>query len=255
MTERDPAAAGTLQEAKRTVGWGLAFWGGAQLAMALLPQNATALAALQAAIAEWGAGRIGVAWTDPLGPSPTGSGIARRAGRGAALGAAAVVLVVLVALATGRAAMAGWRPSGGLLAVGLVVAILESVRDELFLRGVVLRATRGMWPAWAALVACGAAAGAARFGLDGAIGLGLLVESLRGVALGALWVKDRGAWMAVAANATWKWGLGSVIGGGLVDIRFATSATAGMPALVAVAAGVAGVAAAAVWALPRRPLP
>lgn len=249
MTDTDPIAASTLRESRRVVGWGLAFWGAAQLATTVFAQNATALVAIQAALAEWGAGRIGIAWSDPAGPMPTANSIGRRAALGTAMGLGAAALVTVVALATGVAAMAAARPTVGLLAVGLVVALLEAVRDELFLRGVVLRATRGLWPTWAALAACAAAAAAARFGLEGTPGLALLVEALRGVALGAIWVKDRGAWTAVAANAAWTWGLGSVVRGGLLDVRFATAADAGLPALVVLAAGAA---AAAFWAIPRR---
>jgi hypothetical protein len=137
----------------------------------------------------------------------------------------------------------------GLLAVGLVIALLRAVRDELFLRGIVLRATAGLWPAWAALATCGAAATAARYGLDGAIGPVLVVEALRGIALAAIWMKDRGAWMAVAANTAWTWALGSVVRGGIVDVRFATASDSGTAALIVVGAGAA---AAAFWAMPRR---
>jgi hypothetical protein len=249
MTDADPTAAPTLREAGRVVGWGLAFWSAAQLATAVFAQNATALVAAQAALAEWGAGRIGIAWSDPVGPMPTGKSIARRASTGVAMGAVAAALVVVVALATHTAAVERGRPTVGLLAVGLVVAVLSAVRDELFLRGVVLRATRGLLTTPVALAACGAAAAAARFGLEGAIGPVLLVEAFRGIALGAVWVRDRGAWTAVGANASWMWCLGSVVRGGLIDVRFATEAEAGTAALIVLAAGAV---AASFWALRRR---
>ncbi|MGA7119930.1 MAG: hypothetical protein WBY94_07535, partial [Polyangiaceae bacterium] len=50
--------------------------------------------------------------------------------------------------------------------------------------------------------------------------LALTAEALRGIALASLWVRDRGAWMAVAANASWMWTLGSLAHGGLFDVRF-----------------------------------
>jgi hypothetical protein len=249
MTDTDPTRASTLRQAKGVVGWGLVFWGGAQLATAVFAQNATALAAIQAALAEWGAGRIGIAWSDPVGQTPTARSIGLRAARGLAMGASAAALVTLVAFATGSAVLAAGRPTLGLLAVGLVIALLRAVRDELFLRGIVLRATAGLWPAWAALATCGAAATAARYGLDGAIGPVLVVEALRGIALAAIWMKDRGAWMAVAANTAWTWALGSVVRGGIVDVRFATASDSGTAALIVVGAGAA---AAAFWAMPRR---
>ncbi len=243
----DPIAAPTLREAWKVAGWGLAFWAGAQLASAVLARNATALVAVQAVLAEWGAGRVGISWSDPLAPLPTWKQLARRAGRGVALGGAVAALVVAAALATGGAATARSSPSVGLLAVGLVVAVLTAVRDELLLRGIVLRATRALLPWWAALLACGAAAAAARFGVDGAVGLALGVEALRGVALGAVWVRDRGAWMAVGASTAWRWGLESLAHGGLFDVRFAAEADASLQAL-----GVLALAAAAAVVWSRR---
>jgi hypothetical protein len=231
----DPTAAPTLREARRVVGWGLAFWGGAQIAVAVFGRNATALVAIQAALAEWGAGRAGITWSDPLAAIPTGKALVRRAGLGVAMGGAAAAVITGLALATGGATMAAASPAIGSLAVGFVVAALSAVRDELFLRGVVLRATRGLLPAWASLAACGAAAAAGRFGVDGALGLALVVEAARGVALGCVWIRDRGAWMAVGASAAWTWSLQSVLRGGLLDVRFATASDAGVPALVTMA--------------------
>lgn len=245
----DPTAAPNVREARRVAGWGLAFWGAAQIAGAVFSQNATALVAVQAALAEWGAGRVGIAWSDPLGPIPSWRSLLKRAGVGLALGGIMAAAVVAVALLTKLAALAAARPSLGALGVGLVIAVLSSVRDELLLRGIVLRVTRGLWPVWAALAATGAAAGAARFGVEGTVGLALVVESLRGVAMGAIWVRDRGAWMAVGASTAWSFGLGSLAQGGMLDVRFATAADAGIPAVAVTAA--AAVAALA-WALPRR---
>jgi hypothetical protein len=245
LREPDPTAAATVREAGKVVGWGLALWGVAQLAMAVFSRNATAMVAVQAVVAEWGAGRLGITWSDPLAPMPTWRVLQRRAGLGVAAGAVAAALVVGIALATGGAAMAKGSPAVGLLAVGLVVSVLTAVRDELLLRGVVLRVTRGLLPPWASLLACGAAAAAARFGHDGVVGLALAVEGLRGLALGALWVRDRGAWMAVGANAAWMWVLGSIARGGLLDVRFATESDAGLPA---VAAAAIAAAVAVAWA-------
>ena len=160
----------------------------------------------------------------------------------------AAIAIVVVAMATRSAARASGSPGGGLLAVGLVIALLGAVRDELLLRGVVLRATRGLLPGWAALLVCGAAAAAARFGVDGTLGMALAVEALRGTVLGAIWTRDRGAWMAVGANAAWTWTLGSVVRGGVVDLRFATEPDAGVPALAVLLAATV----AALWAMRQR---
>ena len=237
----DPTAAPTVAEARRVVGWGLVFWGAAQIAGAVFSNNATAVVAVQAALAEWGAGRVGLTWSDPLAAIPSGRAIARRAGLGAAIGAAAAAAVVVLALVTKNAVTAAAAPALGSLAVGLIVSVLGSVRDELFFRGLVLRATRGLLPIWASLAACAVAAAAARFGAEGALDLSVLVEALRGAALGGVWVRDRGAWMAVGANAAWSWSLQSVVHGGLLDVRFANEADGGIPGLAVV--GAAAVAA------------
>src|SRR5208283_215789 len=141
----------------------------------------------------------------------------------AALGAAAAVLVVASSLATRGASVVSSASLGAsieLLGVGLFASTLAAVRDELLLRGFVLRATRGLLPTWVCLLVCGAAAAAARFGVDGGSPVSLAVEGLRGIALGAFWVGDRGAWTAFAANASWMWTLGSLAHGGLFDVRF-----------------------------------
>jgi hypothetical protein len=217
--------------------------------VAVLANNSTALVAAQAVLAEWGAGRVGIAWSDPLKAMPSGSALAKRAGGGAALGLGAAALLVALALVTRSVTMASPAPSFGSLALGLLVSGLASVRDELFLRGVVLRATRGLLPAWVALAACAAAAAAGRFGMEGVLGLALVVEALRGVALGCLWIRDRGAWMAVGASTAWTWALHSVVRGGLFDVRFATESDAGLPALVTMALAAAlGLG----WAAARR---
>jgi hypothetical protein len=225
MWDRDPTAPATVGHAARVASAALALWGAVQVAAVALERRAVALGLVQAMLAEWGAGRMGIAWSDPLGPVATTRDILRRTARGAALGGAAALAAVAAALTT-RSATATFADSASLemLGVGLVAALLAAVRDELILRGFVLRATRGLAPPWVSLLACGMAAAAARFGVDGASGTALTAEALRGVALAALWIHDRGAWMAWAANASWTWTFGSLLHGGLVDIRFVADA-------------------------------
>jgi hypothetical protein len=245
---REPTAAPTLEGAARVAGWGMVFWAGTQIAATVFSRNATATVAVQAALAEWGAGWMAISWSDPLAPIPGWPEIRRRTGTGLALGIGAAGLGVGVALATGAAVVAERSFGGGLLAIGLLVAVLSAVRDELLLRGVALKVTRGLVPWWASLLACGACAAAARYGLDGTLGLGLAIEGLRGVALGALWVRDRGAWMAIAANTGWLWMVSSVAHGGLVDVRFVGQSESSVPlALVATSAAIAAV----LWARRR----
>ncbi len=250
LPDTDPTAAPTVRDAAKVVAWGLVFWAAVELASTLFQNNETAAVAVQAALAEWGAGRMAIAWSDPLAPPQKWAAIGRRAGRGAALGAVAAALVVAVARAT-RGASATWAaPAASAVVVGLIVSALSAVRDELLLRGVVLRATRGLLPTWTALVACGAAAAAARFGAGDASAIAVAAEGARGVALGALWTRDRGAWMAVAANTAWTWCLGSLARGGVLDVRFAVPPEAGLPALAVLGAAAA---AALFWTLRRPP--
>lgn len=251
IRDRDPTAPAVVGRAAKIAGWGLLFLGAVQLAAVVLERRPAALALVQAAMAEWGAGLMGIAWSDPLAPTPTAAAIGRRAARGAALGGAAAVVVIVVALATGGASRAPSAPSVGSLAVGLFASALAAVRDELLLRGIVLRTTRGLLPTWASVLACGAVAAAAHFGVEGAFTASIAAEALRGIALGALWVRDRGVWMAFAANASWMWTLGSLAHGGLVDVRFAAEPDGGTSA-IAVLAAAAILATASLWRQPER---
>ncbi|HEX3772701.1 MAG TPA: hypothetical protein VHV30_17600 [Polyangiaceae bacterium] len=245
----DPGAPPTLTDAAKTLAWGLVFWGGEQLASAVFERSATAMAAAQAAVAEWGAGRLGIAWTDARSGAPPSPPPAQRAAVGAALGLGAAAAVVALAVALGGARVVPGAPSLGVLVVGLFVAACAAVRDELLLRGVVVRSTR-ILPLGATLLACGLAAAAARFGTElaagGRPGGAVLVEGLRGAAFGGLWIRDRGAWMACAANAAWTWSLGPAASGGLLDVRFAGSPGASPAAFVVCALAAAGACA---WAL------
>ena len=252
LPSRDPAAPATVKDAGKVTAWGLVFWGAITYASVIFARSATAEAAVQAALAEWGAGRMGIAWSDPRAAPPRWEAIARRAAIGAALGAGCAVLASGLAIGLRQAVVGAGEPAMGALLVGLFMAAMGAVRDELLLRGVVLRATRQLLPMGAALVACGLAAAAARLGIDGAITPALFSEALRGTALGAIWTRDKGAWMACAANAAWTWTMGPVLGGNLLDVRFATepgSASAAI-AVLAVATLVA-----CLWAAGKLPRP
>ena len=227
-------APASLADCAKVVVWGLVFWGAVQAAAAGLEKNAVALIVVQAGIAEWGAARMAIPWSDPRAAVPAWSAVARRIATGSAFGVGCAVLVAAIAVATRAAVVAAGEPAIGALLVGLFVAALGAVRDELLLRGVVVRATR-LLPVGGTLIACGLAAAAARLGTDGAITLALVPEALRGAALGALWVRDRGAWMACATNAAWTWTMGPVLGGNLLDMRFGGEATASLASIVVLA--------------------
>lgn len=241
LPNADPGAPATLSDAAKVVAWGLVFWAGVLFGGGMFERNALAAAAVQAGVAEWGAGRMAIPWSDPAKPAPAWGAVLRRVGIGAALGALAALLVVAVAFASRTVAVSPGRPGLEGLGLALFVAGLVAVRDELLLRGVVVRATRLLPPA-ATLAACSLAAAAARLGIDGHPTSALLPEALRGAALGALWMIDRGAWMACGANAAWAWTLGAVLQGNLVDLRFANEAAVSAGVLAAGAALGAAVA-------------
>jgi hypothetical protein len=255
----DGSEPATLRGTARIVSWGLALWGGEQLAASAFAQNTLAMAGVQAALAEWGAGRLGIAWSDP-GTSSTAAPprsatswtvVGRRIARGASLGFATAALVALAAIATRAAFVApALAAPAGLsatpLLVGLVVAALGAVRDELLLRGVVLGASR-LLPVTVALLACGGAAAAVRLGTDGVVTSALAADALRGVALGGVWVRDRGAWMACAANTAWTWTMTFLLRGGGMDLRFVSPSGADGGTGLVVLAVVA--VAALLWAL------
>ncbi len=250
---RDAMGAPTLRDAAKVAGWGLLFWAAAQYAGNALERSAIAALAVQALLAEWGAGRMGVSWSDPLAPAPGGAQIARRAGAGAALGAAVAALAVGATLIARQATLVEATFGGGLLGVGLVAALLTAARDELLLRGTVLRATRNLLPWWVSVLGAGLASAAVRYGVEGAhagapLALAVLLEGLRGASLASLWLRDRGAWMAVGASAAWTWVTGSVVRGGLLDVRSVTEGDASVPAVLVVMAAAVG---AVIWARRR----
>ena len=69
--ERAPdRARDAVRDVTRVVLWGLVFYAAVQLAGAWLVKSKLGAVAVQAALAEWGAGRVGVVWTDANAPPP-----------------------------------------------------------------------------------------------------------------------------------------------------------------------------------------
>jgi len=185
-----------------------------------LQRNAMGAAAVQAAMSEFGAGRLAITWSDPEEAPPSAKDIALRALRGAGYALAVSILILATALGTKAASYLGFSASGILaLFNGLMVAVLLAVRDELILRGVVLRAFEGVLPRAAELVVCGLVGAAAAWGAgEGRIGE-TIFAGLLGAGFAALWRIDKGAWMAWGANATFHFLLNTVTHGAVFDIR------------------------------------
>jgi hypothetical protein len=237
--------------AVRTTAWGLALTAAEAVIASVLAQNTIAAAILQAGAVEWGTHRAGVVWSAAPGSTQTAAGWARRAGAGAACGVAVAVLAVAASLASGDAVLTDGRVSVEVLAVGLGMAAVEAVRDELLLRGLVLRLTEGILPAGAGIGACAVAGACARFGADGHVTAALLFEAVRAGALAAVWIYDRGAWVAVGANTGFAWTAASLAGAGVIGARSPRPVIEGGPAIAVVTAAFL-VASAAALGMPAR---
>lgn len=217
--------------AVRTAAWGLALYTATRIIAMVAASASMASAVAQAVAAEYGAGRLGVAWSDPLQPLPTGAQMARRAGIGAALGAAAAVALAIVASVT-RAAIFE-KPeatSVSLVGVGLVTAALTAMRDELVLHGVLLRALTSVESAVARALACGVTSAASALGDPSTTPRLAVAHFLLGTALGTLWIRDRGAWMAWGAHLAFLFVTGTVLGGGAFSMKNAANAWGGADA-------------------------
>ncbi len=218
----DPRAA--VIDRARVVLWGIGIATAVQAAGAFLAQNRTGAVVAQVVIAEFGTGRLGVAWSDPLAPIQSATQISKRVLRGAGLGAAAAVVLLGASVATHAAQLALGSFGIAPLVVGLLVAACVAARDELLLRGLVLRALGPTAPFGYRLAVCGAAGVAYRFGVDPAVtwpALGFAL--LSSMALASLWIRDRGAWLAVGANAAFGFVTGPVAQGAVFDVRTKTT--------------------------------
>jgi hypothetical protein len=218
-----PNASAKLRDAGKIVGWGLVLYAAVQLVGSKLSTRSVGALALQMVLAEWGAGRLGVSWSDPTADIPTLRAILVRVMRGAAFGFGAAAAVIAFAFAA-RGLV--WRPNTPVvseLALSLATACLLAARDELLLRGIPLRAFRHACPLGALLLVCGGAGAAAEYGILSATGTldaaRVAAAGLLAVTLAALWLVDRGGWLAFGAHAAWTFTTGGAIRGGLLDLR------------------------------------
>jgi hypothetical protein len=217
-------ASATLRDTAKVIAWGLVLYGAVALIATRFSATAIGSLALQMVVAEWGAGRLAVAWSDPTRDLPKFGDIAGRIGRGAAMAFVAAGLVIVFGLAThGLSAHANaLEPSQ--LGVGLFSAALAAARDELLLRGIPLRAFRHVGPTSLLLLVAGGAAAAAEYGLlastaEGIPAAQLVIAGLSGIVFASLWIRDRGGWLAFGAHTAWTLATGAMIGGGILDLR------------------------------------
>ena len=211
----------------RIAAWGVAIFLGTRIAALLLDSLSLPAAVAQAVVAEWGVGRVGVAWTDPKTPLPTTAMIAKRAGMGAAVGIVTAAVVVGFLATTGAIRLEHAHPAGGAIVVGLVTAGLYAMRDELLFHGLVLRALVSVDMPVAKVLACGVTSAAAAYGEVGPSSpYAIAVQGLLGMVFGALWVRDRGAWPAWGAHTAWLFTTSALMGG-FYEARVAGTAWGG----------------------------
>ena len=235
------AGSAVFRASAKVVAWGLLFYAGVSFLGAYFVENATGSAVLQAVLAEWGAGRLGISWSDPDAKTPTFSAIARRAARGASIGLTAGVVVLGFALLTRAAWLAPNTPALAPIFLGLIVPAFVAMKEELLFRGLVLRVLPKETPGSIALVACGLSSAAAAVGAGAKSVPEILTAGLGGVAFAALWRRDRGARMAWGAHTAWLWAAQALARGGVIDLRAAETPWGGGDA--GLGAGWAGVAA------------
>lgn len=178
-----------------------------------------AAAAAQAVAVEWGMGRVGVSWSDPNAPPPTGAAIARRAASGAGLGLAVFAALFVAALATGGASISRTGFDASSFVVGAVTSGLFAMRDEIALHGLVMRVMVHAERDVLRLLACGLTSAGAALGEPHPTATSVLASAFGGIAVGALWLRDRGAWKAWGAHTAFRFGAGALVGGALWDVR------------------------------------
>jgi len=222
LSRAESRAAAT--SAWKIAAWGLVVYAATRLGAVIL-ENASLLSAVgQAVAAEWGVGRLGVAWSDPLAPVPEAGAIARRAGVGVGVGVVAAVVVVAFMVTTRAVVLDRTSPMLGTVAVALVTAGLFAMRDELLLHGLVLRALVTVPAPLPRVLACGLTSAAAAYGELGVMApSAVAVQGLLGIVFGAIWVRDRGAWAAWGAHAAWLFATSALMQGGLFEAHVAAS--------------------------------
>lgn len=234
-----------LRERARVVGWGLAILVGVLFVGMYLARNAMGAVIAQLVVTEFGTGRLGVAWSDPLAPMPTAGEIARRAGRGALLGVAAAIVLVGASVASRSATLQIGSFSVASVLSGFAMSACLAARDELLLRGLVLRALGPNASFDVKLAACSAAGVAFRFGTQtNVVWPELVFALLASAACTCLWIRDRGAWLAISASGAFLFVTGPLSQGALLDVRSAVPLDASLAAIVC---GVVFAISAIVW--------
>ncbi|XXY53747.1 hypothetical protein WME91_21680 [Sorangium sp. So ce269] len=223
--------------------WLVGLGAALQILSVLLSSSPLAAALAGAVVADLGAVRAGVQWTDPVEREAPGhrARVARRAGVGAALGALAVLLTLGISLVLGWATVEAGEPSVG-FAFAVARAIALAVRDELLLSGIPFATAARAGLSSRHAVAFSALAHGAALGLaPGASASSFALAAALGALAAALFRHGRGAFAAIAAHASFTALSGAGLRGSLLDVTWADGALAagtrafGPPAWVAAA--------------------
>jgi hypothetical protein len=215
-----------LRDAALTASWALAIYAGSfALGEVLGAKIVLRRLVVQVVGVEWAARRLGVSWSDPSLEEPPLGAVARRSLGGLLFGALAAFFVLAFARATMgiRSVSLAFVPSD--LGLGLLIAAMSAVKDELLLRGTVLRSFRAVLGQEWQLVLAGVVAVAARVGQAPDVPYSALFESaagcaslasagLFGASMAALWQRERGAYLACAVHAGWTFATTTAITGG-----------------------------------------
>ncbi|MEO8796401.1 MAG: CPBP family glutamic-type intramembrane protease [Polyangiaceae bacterium] len=212
-----------FRETSRIVGWALGAYTAVQIVGMVLAQNAIGATSIGALAAEFMAGKVGIAWSDPHAKEPSSRDIAVRAGRGALLGVVLSAAAFIAVFAHGGTTLRGHFGVAA-FGVGVLAAGLAAVRDELLLRGFVLRAFRPVVPLPLVFVICGLCGAAAKLGDEAATPFELVSSAALAVAFAAAWVQDRGAWAAWGAHTAWLLATTTLGRGALFDVKTAGGA-------------------------------
>lgn len=221
--ERNPTET-RASSSLRTAGWGLAIAAGTRIIAAVLSSASLAALVAEAVLVEYGTTQLGVAWSEERRDPKA----AQRAGAGAVIGVALAVCALLLFLATRSAVVRrAQAPELSAIGIGLVSAILIALRDELLFHGLVLRIVRDVGSPLLRALACGLTSAGASLGEPSASGGEAAARFVFGTLLGALWLRDRGAWLPVSAHAVFLFVTGPLFHGGLVEVDLAVGAWTG----------------------------
>lgn len=207
-----------IRDATNVSFWGMAAFAVAQLIAMMFTQNLVGTAAIQSLVAELAAGKVGIAWSDPEAPIPSVSAVATRASRGA-LAALLVSTLCILSISIRGGSVGRGTFSISAAALGLLVAGLTAMRDELLFRGVVIRAFKHLLPLPLLFLVCALVGAATRYGNPDATKIEIVAGAALGVIFAAAWISDRGAWLAWGAHAGWTWITSTLARGVIIDAK------------------------------------